>query len=115
MSGEARDRIDHTLEESPETRLVAEGSFGLYQENGLSSEAPPEGFSRRLGVRVEDFSAVTPDDIRRGENLLETPRGPVPVTTPCGYAVLEPQGDSTAIARLGGRVVAVRSLDGRFS
>ncbi len=115
MGGEVRQRIGQTLEESPETRLVAEGSFGLYQENGLSSEAPPEGLSRRLGVRVEDFSAVTPADIRRGENLLETPWGRVPVTTPCGYAVLEPQGDSTAVARLGGRVVAVRSGDGRFT
>ena len=73
MSDGARDRIHRTLEESPGTRLVAEGSFGLYQENGLSSEAPPEGFAQRFGVRIEDFSAVTAYDIRRGENRLETP------------------------------------------
>ena len=115
MSEEARDRIHRTLQESPGTRLVAEGSFGLYQENGLSSEAPPEGFAQRFGVRIEDFSAVTAYDIRRGENRLETPYGPVSVTSPCGYAVLEPVGDSTAIARLGDQVVAMRSGDGRFT
>ena len=115
MSDGARDRIHRTLEESPGTRLVAEGSFGLYQENGLSSEAPPEGFAQRFGVRIEDFSAVTAYDIRRGENRLETPCGPVSVTSPCGYAVLEPVGDSTAIARLGDQVVAMRSGDGRFT
>ncbi len=115
MSEEARDRIHRTLQESPGTRLVAEGSFGLYQENGLSSEAPPEGFAQCFGVRIEDFSAVTPYDIRRGENRLETPYGPVSVISPCGYAVLEPVGDSTAIAWLGDQVVAMRSGDGRFT
>ena len=88
---------------------------GRIMENGLSSEAPPEGLAGRFGVRVEGFSAVTPHDIGRGDNRLETPYGPVDLSSPCGYAVLEALGDSRPIARLGGRVVAVRSGDGRFT
>ena len=108
-------RIEQTLDDSPQTRLVAEGSFGLYGADGQSSYRPPEGLAARLGVRVADFSAVTEVDIAAGRNVLQTPYGQVPITSPCGYAVLEPQQDSLAIASLGDETVGVRSADGRFT
>jgi len=115
MNDETRKRIERTLDESPETRMIAEGSFGLYSGDGQSSYDPPEGFAERLGVRVADFSAVTEYDITQGWNILETPYGPVPITSPCGYAVLEPRGDTQAIAILGDETLAVRTGDGRFT
>ena len=36
------------------------------------------------------------------------------ISTPCGYAVLEPRGGSKAIARLGEETVGVHSGDGRL-
>ena len=114
MDDEVLGRIKGTLEESPETRLVAEGSFGLYSEEGQSSYAPPEGLGDRLGVRVADFSAVTQWDIEGGANRLDTPYGTVRLTSPCGYAVLQPAGDSQIVAHLEGEPVAVETGDGRF-
>ena len=115
MSDALRARIERILDDSPQTRLVAEGSFGLYSAEGQSSYGPPESFSSRLGVRVADFSAVTEQDIAAGRNLLQTPYGQVPIVSPCGYAVLEPQGDSLAIASLSDETLAVRSADGCFT
>ena len=66
-------------------------------------------------MRVADFSAVTAYDIEQGRNVLETPYGPVAITSPCGYAVLEPQGDTRGIATIEGQTVAVQSADGRFT
>ena len=100
---------------SPETRLVAEGSFGLYQGDGQSSYGPPEGLAERLGVRVADFSAVTEYDIEQGCNVVQTPHGDHAITSPCGYAVLEPRGETRAIASLDGSTVAVQTADGRFT
>ena len=115
MTDDVRQRIERTLEESPETRLVAEGSFGLYQGDGQSSYGPPEGLAKRLGVRVADFSAVTDYDIEQGRNVLRTPQGAHSITSPCGYAVLEPLGDTRTVATLDGASVAVRTADGRFT
>jgi len=64
---------------------------------------------------VADFSAVTAHDIAQGRNVLETPYGPVAITSPCGYAVLDPRGDTQAIATLGDETLAVRTGDGRFT
>ena len=114
LDEQAQERIKQTLTESRQTRLVAEGSFGLYTAGGQSSYGPPEGLVECLGVRVADFSAVTQYDINQGRNQLETPYGTVDIATPCGYAVLEPQGDSRAIARLGQETLGVCSADGRF-
>ena len=107
--------VRRTLGDSSGPRLVAEGSFGLYSDDGQSSYGPPDGLSDALGVRVADFSAVTQGDIEQGRNVLESPYGPVAITSPCGYAVLEPQGDTQGIATLEGQTVAVRSADGRFT
>ena len=115
MDDATRERIEQTLAESPQTRLVAEGSFGLYAADGQSSYAPPEGFGERFGVRVADFSAVTAFDIEEGRNVLATPLGAVPIRSSCGYAVLEPLGDTQAWAALGEETVAVRSADGVFT
>ena len=42
----------------------------------------------RFGVRVADFSQVTPFDIEEGRNVLETPFGDLPMATSCGYVVV---------------------------
>ena len=115
MTDEAQRRIARTLDESPNTRLVAEGSFGMYSGDGVSSYGPPEGFADRLGVRVADLSQVTEHDIAQGRNRLETPYGPLAMSSPCGYAVLEPLGESRAIASLGGETIAMSTGDGRFT
>ena len=72
MDAETQERIERTLQESPETHFVAEGSFGMYSADGQSSYRPPEGFADQFGVRVADFSAVTPYDIECGRNIFET-------------------------------------------
>jgi len=115
MTDEARSRIEKTLADQPETRIVAEGSFGMYQMNGASSYGPPEGFADILGARVADLSRVTDLDIARGRNVLQTSYGSVVLDTECGYAVLEPTGDSEAVATLDGQTVGVKTADGRFT
>jgi beta-galactosidase GanA len=115
MTDKAQERIIRTLEQSPQTQLVAEGSFGMYSDDGQSSYRPPEGFADAFGVRVPDFSQVTALDIENGMNVLKTEFGDVPITTPCGYAVLEPRGDTKAIASLDGQTLGVRTADGRFT
>ena len=115
MDAQTRERIERTGRESPHTRLVAEGSFGLYSADGQSSYRPPEGFAAACGVRVVDFSRVTEYDVAQGRNVVETPYGPATITTECGYAVLEPLGETTALASIGADTVAVRTADGRFT
>jgi len=97
MTDKAQERIARTLEQSPQTQLVAEGSFGMYSDDGQSSYRPPEGFADIFGVRVPDFSQVTALDIESGMN------------------VLEPRGDTEAIASFGGQTLGVRTADGRFT
>ncbi len=115
MNAETQERIELTLLESPETHFVAEGSFGMYSADGQSSYRPPEGFADRFGVRVADFSAITPHDIEDGWNIVETPYGQATIQTPCGYAILEPRNDTRSIASLGGDTVAVQTRDQRFT
>ena len=66
-------------------------------------------------MRVADFSAVSEYDIEQGRNVLRTAYGSHPIASPCGYAVLEPLGDTHTIATLDGAGVAVRTSDGRFT
>ncbi|MCZ6677375.1 MAG: beta-galactosidase [Candidatus Poribacteria bacterium] len=115
MDADTQKRIERTLDESPETRFVAEGNFGMYSADGQSSYRPPEGFADRFGVRVADFSSVTTDDIAAGQNGVETPYGAVTITSSCGYALLQPRDDTRAIASLDGNTVAVQTADGRFT
>ena len=115
MADEVRERIERTLEENPETRIVAEGSFGFYSADGQSSYNPPEGFANRFGVRVADLSALTEKDIREGRNDLATSYGALRVSTPCGYAVLEALGTTESIATMNGATVGVRTADRRFT
>ena len=113
MNAETQERIEQTLQESPETHFVAEGSFGMYSADGQSSYRPPERFTDRFSVRVADFSAVTPHDIECGRNIVETTYGQATIQTPCGYAILEPYNDTQSIASLGGDTVAVQTGDRR--
>ena len=115
MNRETQERIERTLQESPETHFVAEGSFGMYSADGQSSYRPPEGFADRFGVRVADFSAVTPHDIEAGRNIVQTPYGRATIQSPCGYAILEPFKDTRPIGVLGDEVVAVETGDRRFT
>ena len=115
MDAETQERIERTLQESPETHFVAEGSFGMYSADGQSSYRPPEGFADRFDVRVADFSAITPHDIECGRNGVETPYGGATIQTPCGYAILEPRNDTQSVASLGGDTVAVQTGDRRFT
>jgi beta-galactosidase GanA len=115
MADATRERLERTLDENPDVHVLIEGSFGMYSDNGQSSYMPPEGFAERLGVRVADLSAISESDIAHGRNVLETLYGGVTISTPCGYAKLEPQGSTEAIASLGGDTVAVRSADGRVT
>ena len=115
MTDELRERIEHSLADNPDLRIVADGSFGLYSADGQSSYGPPEGFADRFGVRVADFNAIVDRDIEAGRNMLQSPSGPISITSECGYAVLEAKDDSVAIASIGGDTVAVRTRDGRFT
>ena len=115
MNTETQERIEQTLQESPETHFVAEGSFGMYSADGQSSYRPPEGFADQFGVRVADFSAVTPYDIECERNIVETTYGQATIQTPCGYAILEPRNDTRSIASLGGDTVAVQTGNQRFT
>ena len=115
MDQETRKKIEQKLQESPGTHIVAEGSFGMYSAVGQSSYNPPEEFADRFSVRVADVSSVTDYDIEEKRNLIKTVFGPVNITSPCGYAILQPHGDTQAIASLNGNTVAVRTADRRFT
>ncbi len=116
MEDAVRERIERTLSDSPGTRLVAEGSFGMYSPDGQTSYRPPEGLADLLGVRVADVDALTGEDVAAGRNLLETDYGTVRLTSPCGYVKLRPSnGSSRRAAALNGSTVAVSAADGRFT
>jgi beta-galactosidase len=115
MTPELLTRVEATLADADGPRLVAEGSFGLYSPDGQSSYGPPEGLMERLGLRVADFSAVTPADIAAGRNVLHTAYGARSIHTPCGYAVLESRGDAQPCAHLDGATVGLTTDDGRFT
>lgn len=113
MTDEVRNRISRTLIDNPDVRLVAEGSFGMYSDNGLSSYHPPEGFGTTFGVRVADFSSVNEFDISQGRGTVSTPHGRLSLDSPMGYAVLEPAPDAIAIASINDQTVAVQTPDRR--
>ena len=115
MEDDVRERIEKTLADSPDTRLVAEGTFGMYSPDGQTSYRPPEGLADLLGVRVADVDAITAEDIAAGRNVLETGYGTVDISTPCGYARLQASSGSRPAASLDGSTVAVSALDGRFT
>ena len=115
MSNEVRDRIAQTLADGSTVRLVAEGSFGMYSDNGLSSYEPPEGLGDTFGVRVSDYSRVTDLDISRGQSSVDTLYGTLPFKSETGYAVLDPLPGSEAIATIDGQTVATRTADSRLT
>ena len=115
MNEQTQERIERTFLACPDTYVVAEGSFGMYSADGQSSYQPPEGFIDKFGVRVADVSYVTDYDIAEGRNHVDTVYGPVKITSPCGYAILQPHGDTQAIGSLQGNTVAIRTADMRFT
>ena len=115
MTDEVRERITRTIAGNSTVKLVAEGSFGMYSDNGLSGYDPPEGFGATFGVRVADFSRVTERDISQGRAAVETLYGALPFESETGYAVLEPLPGSEAIASIDGQTVATRTADGRLT
>ena len=115
MTDEVGDRITKTLAGSSTMRLVAEGSFGMYSDNGVSSYDPPEGLGRTFGVRVADYSRVTDLDISRGGVAVETLYGSLPFESETGYAVLDPLPGTEAIASIDGQTVATRTADTRLT
>ena len=115
MTDEVRDRIARTLAESATVKIVAEGSFGMYSDSGLSSYEPPEGLGATFGVRVADYSRVTDLDISKGGATAETLYGTLPFESETGYAVLEPLPGTEAIASIDGQTVATRTADGKFT
>ena len=55
MDEAALENVRRTLRDPAGTRLVAEGSFGMYSADGQSSYGPPDGLAEELGVRVADL------------------------------------------------------------
>ena len=115
MTDEVGDRIAKTLAGSLTVKLVAEGSFGMYSDNGVSSYSPPEGLGVTFGVRVADYSRVTDLDILRGQAAVETLYGTLPFESETGYAVLDPMPGTEAIASIDGQTVATRTADSRLT
>ena len=115
MSDEVTERIVSTLKQNPDTKLVAEGNFGLYSDNGLSSYNPPEHFSEEFGVRISDFSRITDEEINSENHFLKTPYGKIQLSSSFGYAVLEPKGQTKAIAYYKDDPIAVQTADKRFT
>ncbi|MDP7578441.1 MAG: beta-galactosidase [SAR202 cluster bacterium] len=115
MTAQICEKIQRTLIENADTHIVAEGSFGMYAYNGISSYNPPDGLANSLGIRVADFSRVTEYDIEQGANVLETTYGPVTITSPTGYAVLEGVDKTAHVATLGGKPVAMTNADQRLT
>ena len=115
MDEQTREKISTTLDSNPETQFVAEGSFGMYSSDGQSSYLPPEGFSERLEINVADVSAIDSLDISEGRNILNTMYGKESISSPCGYAILEPSGNTEEIASLNNNTVGVRTKDKSFT
>ena len=115
MTNEVAKRITTTLNQNESTSLVAEGNFGLYAENGLSSYKPPENFSNQFGVRISDFSRVTDEEIDRENHFLQTKYGDIQLTSSFGYAVLEPKGKTKTIATYKNNPIAIQTQDKRFT
>ena len=115
MTDEAANRISATLKQNVSTSLVAEGNFGLYADNGLSSYNPPEHFSETFGVRISDFSRITEEEIDRENHFLKTKYGQIQLTSSFGYAVLEPKGKTKIIAHYKENPIAIQTDDNRFT
>ncbi len=112
-------RLREVLASTDGPAIVADGHFGTFDARGHWSFAPPEGLTDLLDVRVVDFDMINHHDVATGANVLHTPFGDYPITSPCQYLILEPRGHMEPIAHISGQggddVVGVRSKDGRFT
>ena len=115
MTNKVANRISETLKQNLTAALVAEGNFGLYANNGLSSYKPPEHFSETFGVRINDLSRTTNEELEAENHFLETKYGKIQFTSSFGYAVLEPKGKTKVIAHYGKNPIGIQTDDKRFT
>jgi len=108
-------RIREVLHDCPQTHIIADGHFGTFAGKGHWSFHPPEGLDDLVSVRIADFEWITAKDIREGRNVLVTEYGDFAVASECGYAILEPLGDTKPIATLNGEIVAIESMGRRLT
>jgi len=115
LDGQTIEKIKTTIDEQPETHLLADGNFGSYAETGHYSFRPPEGLAAVIGAGVADYSMINEKDIVDGNNLLETPYGQIRISSECGYSVIKASGGTKPILTLGDQVVGVETADRRFT
>ena len=108
-------KIREVMGQCPETSFIATGHFGSMSSKGHWSFHPPEGLVDLVSARLADFDTVTADDVRAGSKVLKSAYGEFAITAPSEYAILEPLGDSRAVAWLDGEVVAVETPDRRLT
>jgi beta-galactosidase GanA len=115
LDSQAIAKIKSTIDNQPETHLIADGNFGSYAETGHYSYQPPEGLAAVIEASVADYSMVNEKDIADGNNLLKTPYGKVRITGECGYSVIKTMASTKPIAHLGDQVVGVETADRRLT
>ena len=108
-------RIRQSLQSPDGPAIVAAGHFGTFNARGHWSFCPPEGLDDILDVRTADFDKVTERDIREGRNVIKSEFGERVITSACDYVVLTPRENTRPIATLGEDVVAVQTLDRKFT
>lgn len=108
-------KIAATVQNQQGTHVLADGLLGMNAASGRFSYAPPEGLSGSFGVKTLDYTRLTTDDIRRGQNKLRTENGSFEMTGESNYVGLSPSGKARAIAWYGDDVVGMESSDRRFT
>jgi len=103
------------LESTEGPRIVADGYFGTFSGKGHWSFKPPEGLDDLIDCRIADFDVINDFDVNAGRNSVKMECGQFEVATGTTYYILEPEGDTQAIATINGDVVGVRSADRRFT
>ena len=115
LDATALKKLRLVLDRCPQTHVIAAGHFGSFSEKGHWSYRPPEGLDDVVPIRLVDFESLTSNDIRQGHNVLKTEYGEFAITNECEYAILDPQGNTKAIAWLNGEVVAVETPGRRLA
>ncbi|MSO21696.1 MAG: hypothetical protein EXQ58_00270 [Acidobacteria bacterium] len=108
-------KIRATVQNPKGPHLIADGLLGTHAPNGRFSYDPPEGLSELLGVKTLDYTRLTGDDIRRGENQLRTENSSFKMTGKCNYVGLDLTGKTRAIAWYGNEVVGMETPGKRFT
>ena len=80
----------------------------------ILSDHPPEGLSSLLGVKTLDYTRLTINEIRRGQNQLRTENSSFPMTGECNYVGLDLTG-KCVIAWYGNEIVGMETPGRRFT